>query len=332
MRRFLWIGIVCLFILSFVFIFPPEEKKSYTISKENVSPRSVSIAFVGDIMLSRSVGKIIKEEDDPSYPFGVSKDFFSDKNIVFGNLETPISYRGTDMGSVYSFRSDPRVVEGLFDSHFSILSLANNHIYDWGAEALMDTVHILSQHGIRSIGAGRDKDEASGIVVLGENPRISFFACSDIFGEFARAGSGPGLFGCDDPVVFDRVEESIAISDIQVVSLHWGEEYEEYNQRQEYLAHRLIDAGVDIVVGHHPHVVQDVAWYKGGVIFYSLGNFIFDQYFSDETMRGMIGVVEVSLDGIESVSLFESNLSKRYQVQNITPHTATLQSEDFFVY
>ncbi len=325
MRQFLWIGVVCLFILSFVFIFPPEEKRDESLMQENSSPQSVSIAVVGDIMLSRSVGKIIKEEDDPLYPFGVSKDFFSDSDIVFGNLETSISERGTDMGSVYSFRSDPRVIEGLLESHFSVLSLANNHIYDWGAEALLDTVSILSAHGIESVGVGENKEAASEIVVVGENPRVSFFACSDVFGEFARAGNTPGLFGCDDPLVFDRVRESLEISDIQVVSLHWGEEYEVFNQRQENLAHRLIDAGVDIVVGHHPHVVQDVAWYKGGVIFYSLGNFIFDQYFSDETMRGMVGIVDVSMEGIESVSLFDSKLSERYQVQSITPSSATLQ-------
>ena len=325
MRRFFWICAVCLFILSFVFIFPPEKKYSEEIEKEETSAQSISIAVVGDIMLSRSVGKIITQEDDPLYPFGVSKDFFSDIDIVFGNLESPVSQRGTDMGSVYSFRADPRVVDGLLESGFSVLSLANNHIYDWGSEALLDTVDILSLNGIQTLGAGKDRDEASALTLVGERPRVSFLACSDVFGEFARADNGPGLFGCDDSLLFDRVRESLEVSDIQVVSLHWGEEYESFNQRQETLAHRLIDEGVDIVVGHHPHVVQDVAWYNGGVIFYSLGNFIFDQYFSEETMRGMVGVIRVSLKGIESVSLFESTLSKKYQVQSIVPSSVRLQ-------
>lgn len=326
MRLFFGISGVVLFILSFVFIFPPgvDVKEEFG---EDVSFGNVSLAFVGDIMLSRSVGKIIQEESDSSYPFGVSKDFFSPYDILFGNLESPISDRGRDMGSVYSFRADPRVVEGLFDSGFSILSLANNHIYDWGSEALLDTQAILSSGGIKSIGAGKDREEASSIVVLDKNGvRISFIACSDVFGEFARAGENtPGLFGCDDPLLFERIKEASGVSDVQVVSLHWGEEYESFNDHQASLAHDLIDAGVDIVVGHHPHVAQGVEWYGGGIIFYSLGNFIFDQYFSDETMSGLVGIVDVSSEGIVSVSLYESQLSKRYQVERIIPTSATLQ-------
>lgn len=322
MKFFLLGFIPLIFIFSFIFIdFSFEIEKPLSVEKETFE--TVSLGFVGDIMLSRSVAKSIERYEDFTFPFGVSSDFFSSFDIVSGNLEGPISLGGRDMGSVYSFRAHPSVIQGLLGSNFSVLSLANNHIYDWGSEALMDTKNLLSQHAIASVGAGVDILEASTPTIIEKNNiSVGFIGCSTIYGSFALAGENKeGLLSCGSEYFFETLSNLKDNVDVSVVSLHWGDEYSNVSPSQRTFAYELIgEYGVNIIVGHHPHVVQSIEWYENSLIFYSLGNFIFDQYFSDETMRGMVGEVWVSKRGIESLFVYESILSNQYSVESINPH------------
>lgn len=248
----------------------------------------INLLFVGDIMLSRAVGEKIKEAGDYRYPFLETADFLAQADLTFANLENPISDRGQNQGSQYSFRADPRTVEGLTFAGFDVVSIANNHILDWGAEALADTVSVLRVNGIEPVGAGQNYEEANGSVIKEVNAtKIAFLAYTNLYPEALEATSGRA--GVSD---FDSAKKKIAeakeAADIVVVSLHWGDEYEtRSNGLQQTIGRVLVDAGADLVVGHHPHVVQEIEPYKNGWIVYSLGNFVFDQGFSQATMRGL---------------------------------------------
>ena len=273
-----------------------------------------SVLFVGDIMLSRDVGKVMFSREDYKYPFLYVADVLSGADIAFGNLEGPISSRGSNVGSIYSFRADPRSVEGLTHSGFDVLSLANNHIFDWGRDALDDTVSLLFANGITPVGAGRSYEEANTAVVksLGTNT-IGFLSYTTLYPDSLKAREDRS--GVSDlESAGEAVRLLSGIVDIVVVSIHWGEEYEtESNKPQQDLAHKLIDAGADIVVGHHPHVRQEIERYNDGWIIYSLGNFVFDQNFSEEPRTGLVAEAVIENGKVSQVKTMQIYISETFQ-------------------
>lgn len=298
--------------------------------------QSASLIFVGDIMLSRSVQKQIERNgNDYSFPFASSSEFLKSSDFTFGNLEGPISDQGKDQGSIYSFRSNPRVVEGLISAGFDVVSLANNHIWDWGKEALKDTINILKNNKIMPVGAGINYQDANNekmLVIsngsLGEKTRIGFLAFTNLYPKSLIATEdSPGISNFDIENIKNqilKIKEGKS-ADLVVVSVHWGEEYQQQsNMLQQSIAHQLIDAGADIIIGHHPHVIQEVEQYKGKWVFYSLGNFIFDQNFSKETMEGLVAKVTLVRDTIEKVDFYKSKLNRQYQIESIESIKPTL--------
>jgi len=274
-------------------------------------PDEHTILLAGDIMLDRSVEKMVNEvgEGDWAYPFKRISEFTSQADITFANLEGPLSDQGANQGSIYSFRFEPESIAGLLSAGIDVVSLANNHILDYGSLALCDSVERLQQAGIGTVGAGCSYEEANipYIVELG-NMRIAFLAYTNLYpsSRFAE-DEMPGLSHADTEIILQNVRflKEKQLVDYVFVSYHWGDEYKtRSNKRQQDLAHKLVDGGVDVVIGHHPHVVQEMERYGDGWIIYSLGNFVFDQYFSDETMRGSFAEVTF-VDGV---------------LQNITPH------------
>ena len=171
------------------------------------SHQSVKAIFVGDIMLSRSVAKQMEEKEDFNFSFLKSKDFLNQADFVFGNLEGPISDQGQNQGSIYSFRADPNVVKGLEGANFKVLSLANNHIWDWGQPALLQTIELLNQNNILPVGAGKDYDSVNQILVFREKGmRFGFFAMTDLYPESLQAASSsPGISNPD----FELLEQKI---------------------------------------------------------------------------------------------------------------------------
>jgi poly-gamma-glutamate synthesis protein (capsule biosynthesis protein) len=272
---------------------------------ENIVEKETKILFVGDIMLSRAVWDKMLLEEDPLFPFLRISDFTQQADIVFGNLEGPISLRGENQGSIYSFRADPSVVLGLVHAGFDVLSLANNHIFDWGGDALSDTVSILKENNIKTVGAGRNESEANAPALFEVNgTRVAFLGYTTLYPETLCArGDDPGVSCFNEAAVLEKIREIKKSSDIAVVSMHWGIEYETLsNDEQKRLARNFVDAGADLVIGHHPHVPQEVEGYKNSWIAYSLGNFVFDQSFSEETMRGMVLTAIVRDGRVESIA------------------------------
>ena len=257
----------------------------------------VRLVFVGDIMLSRNVGKIMSAKKDFSFYFRRVGTTTRSADIAFANLESPISARGIKSGSIYSFRADPKVREGLEFAGFDVVSIANNHIWDYGKAAFTDTLLNLSEISVVAVGGGESYTEAHlPRVIKVKGTRIAFLAYTNLISPFlGGASSTPAVARFTDDILKADIQNAKKLADFLVVSFHWGDEYKtKHNKEQERVGKLAIDTGANLVVGHHPHVVQEVEAYKDGYIFYSLGNFVFDQNFSKDTGKGLL--VEVLLE------------------------------------
>lgn len=277
---------------------PPPEAKTYTM------------LFAGDIMLARSVHKQIERAQDPLYPFLRIANTVRSADFAFANLEGPVSARGKDQGSIYSFRFEPvGTMNSLQFAGFDAVNLANNHIWDWGADALTDTVDYLDAAGIGHVGAGRTSEEANAphLTQVGD-AKIAMLGYTTLYPRSLEAtpeAAGISSFRVSSTIAQIQQLKQSGAADLVIVSFHWGTEYEEHSTgSQQVIAHELIDAGADMIIGHHPHVVQEVEQYKNGWIVYSLGNFIFDQNLSRITMRGLMvraSVKDKKIEGLEQI-------------------------------
>jgi len=280
--------------------------------------KSVNLIFVGDIMLSRFVGDKIKTENNWSWPFLKIADYLKQADLTVGNLESPISNRGIKVGSIYSFRADPGVVAGLNLAGFDILSVANNHIGDYTRTAMEDTLNILKANNINYIGGGFNENEAHSAVVKEiKGLKIAFLAYTALGAKYTEAQSeNSGIAWLNQERMVGDVKAAKENSDFVVVFVHFGEEYQKKaNAFQKNIAHIAIDSGASLVIGHHPHVVQEIEQYKNGYIAYSLGNFVFDQLFSEDTMTGLI--LKVILNNKKEIEIeqIKTKITKDFQVE-----------------
>jgi len=287
-------------------------------STKNTLPASKAILlFGGDVMLSRGIGNLSLKFNDFTYPFQKIAPILKNADLRVVNLESPISSLGENIGSIYSFRADPRSVSGLSFAGINVVTLANNHSGDYGSLALSDSMEILSKENIGVVGAGVDETRAhtplfyeiNGIKIafLGYTPLAPFW--------LTKTNASPAVANLDE----EKVKEDISLArsqgaEVVVVLIHFGDEYDtKQSMTQEILARDLIDAGATIIIGHHPHVVQDVENYHGGLIAYSLGNFVFDQNFSEDTRRGLLLKVTVSKKEILDVEKIPIRFSGTFQ-------------------
>ncbi len=241
-------------------------------------------------MLDRGVLHYTRLNNDYGFPFRKIKERLRKPDILFGNLESVISDKGFDQGGPYSFRAPPEMIEGLILADFDVLSLANNHSFDWTVEALTDTEDRLKEVGITPVGTSY-----SPIMIKQEETTVAFLAYTALGAPgWAVTEDTPGVAWYTDEKMLEGLREAKE-ADITVVSIHFGVEYQkEPSEEQRRIAELAIDNGADLVIGHHPHVIQPVETYKDGIIAYSLGNFVFDQSFSEETMRGLLLEVKIS--------------------------------------
>ena len=286
-------------------------------SRGSTSKSEYTLLFAGDVMLSRTVGQRMAESGDWSLPFRLIAGDLSSADLRYCNLECPVSDRGRDQHHLYSFRADPQSIAGLRTAGFGVVSLANNHAYDWGPEALLDSMDRLRQAAIEPVGAGQNFLAAHYplLVHLG-SLRIAFLAYVNIDPKGAEAGiDRPGVAWMDPAQVVADIRFSRPLADLVVVCPHWGVEYAVRPTRaQVTLAHQMIDAGADVVVGSHPHVVQPLENYHDHWIAYSLGNFIFDQQ-GPATHRGQILRVTVRNQRVTRVYPLEIKINSSFQAE-----------------
>ena len=187
---------------------------------------------------------------------------------------------------------------------FDVVSIANNHIWDYGEEAFLDTLEILRKNGIQPVGGGEDYSKAHEPVIKEiRGTKIAFLSYTDLVSRSLTTESSiPAISFAEKEEIVRDIKEARRNADIVVALFHWGDEYKTRpNALQEDLAHAAIDAGARIVIGHHPHTIQDTEEYNGGFIAYSLGNLVFDQNFSEETRRGLMLRVVMRGGTVESV-------------------------------
>ena len=301
MRKFFYILFIVIALFSPIF-FLEEEKIVIPVIKE---PNFVTLSFVGDIMLDRGVKNSVNKNFKGDYSSLFEKlEILKKSDIVFANLEGPVSDIGKDIHNLYSFRMDLSIIPTLKDAGFSILSVANNHVGDWGRNAYIDTLTRLKENEIFYTGGGINTNEAEiPIIIEKYGIKIGYLGFSDVGPNWMEASENKaGLLLASNPRFDEIIQNASKQVDYLVVSFHFGDEYKlKHNPRQEYLAHKAIDAGAKIIIGHHPHVAEDTEIYKNGFIAYSLGNFIFDQDFSVNTMQGML--LEIKLEKNRNMSI-----------------------------
>lgn len=246
-----------------------------------------SLTLAGDVMMGRRVGEKIKEKGY-RYPFLGVVDILKDSDVTFVNLEAPISKRGKALKSKrITFKTPPQAAKSLEYAGIDIVSLANNHVLDYGRDALEDTLKFLNRTNIKNIGlyyhhkSWNNKPIKRFEIIRKNNIRLGFLAYSAIVpGNFLSTEDRPGIMSAIffEKAITKDVKELKKKVDVVVVSLHMGREYfKNVTEYQKAYARKAIDVGADIVVGHHPHVLERIENYKNGLIFYSLGNLVFDQ-------------------------------------------------------
>lgn len=290
----------------------------YSVELEPV--KTLKLVFVGDIMLDRGVERAIVNYGGGNYnfPFLKVSGYLKSVDLAIGNLEGPISDKGYNVGSIYSFRDDPKAIDGLKFAGFDLVCLANNHMFDYTRAALEDTFNRLEKADIKYTGAGLSRSAALDPKVLSAGQaKIAFLAFTKLGAESWQAKeNSSGLAWLTDDNVKTSIAKAKEEADIVVVMFHFGDEYQPLsNPEQKHFAHLAIDSGADLVVGHHPHVSQETEEYKGKYIAYSLGNFVFDQDFSEETMESLALEVSVKNKAIQTVEARKIKLNGFYQPQ-----------------
>ena len=245
-------------------------------------PQPVRLLFSGDIYLSDHVLNAYDRAGDIS---GVLDDGYrsliGEADYFAANQEFPFSSRGQQApDKQYTFRLPESRVSLMNEIGVDLVTLANNHALDFGTDALLDTVSTLDQAGILHVGAGADSEAARQPAIVDVNGvRVGFIGASRVIpvASWTAGASSPGMLTAYDPALLvQTIQETRPLCDYLVVLIHWGVERAEMPvDHQTSLSRQCIDAGADLVVGSHPHVLQGIEYYRGKPIVYSLGNFIF---------------------------------------------------------
>jgi hypothetical protein len=272
-----------------------------------VSEERLCIKAVGDICLDGVAA-------DPFV--GVAAEL--DADVLFGNLECCFAERGTPADKVV-FNADPTSARFLVDHGFDVLCLANNHVMDFGVEGLEDTLAVLERHGLVYNGAGRSAKEASAPTwVEAKGLRVAVLSTADATGGDADR---PGVSAINTKAMAATIRAVRASADVVVASYHGGIELDTTPSPSIVRNLRsLVDAGADVVLGHHPHVLQAAEVYRGRVIAYSLGNFVFDnrRYGQRAALAAMTAILEVDVD-LDPATRRVASVSYRYVPAEIGP-------------
>lgn len=295
--------IISLIILIFVGIVATMFSEGF-VSNAPLEPKeNVSIAVTGDVMFARNMPGVLSLD---SSPFSGVSNVTSNVDLLLINFENAATYSDNALKGDVPLKCSPNYVPLAKANNNTVASLANNHAFDYGIEGMQDTVKYLKDAGITPIGAGNSQDEAQQAVVQDINGRkitILNYMDANNFAEYSYEvmpyanGSNPGYSAYNYEDASKQISQNND-SDLIIAYLHFGNEYSTSpNENQVKIAHELIDLGADVVIGSHPHVPQGIEMYNGKPIFYSLGNFIFDQsnpathvaYFVEIDLVGDVG-------------------------------------------
>lgn len=243
-------------------------------------------------MLSRDVAPVL-EQQGSAYPYRQVKALFLNDDLTVGNLECPLTAASAPAhkNPVILFRAEPAKADALKTSGFDLLNLANNHTMDYGSPGLKDTLEALRENSLVPLGAEEGYEHARAPVFVEKGGTVFGFLGYSAFPAegYIHTREGYDVARADEALLPGEIAAAKAQCEILIVTVHWGKEFQHYaSAQQKKLAHAMIDAGADLIVGHHPHVLQGVEKYKGRFIVYSLGNFVFDRQIPEGTDEGAI--------------------------------------------
>lgn len=288
-------------------------KKIYSYEKptalfaDKSTNRYESMVFVGDIMLARNVEYLMNSNGN-EYPFnGFDLSLLAPSSAVFGNFEAsiPIEHEETPAGSL-TFSVKDSAADVIRSANITHLSLGNNHSFDYDFDGYQNTIDSLSRSQIETFGNEKSIDSDSIIYIDLNEEKVAVLGINL-------------LVSLEEEELQNFVKHASKRSDIQIAYVHWGEEYDlEHSTTQEKQAKLMIEAGVDLIIGHHPHVTQDIGIIDGVPVFYSLGNYVFDQYFSKDVQEGLVLALTHN-DGFAIEIIPVSSQTKKSQPNLMTP-------------
>lgn len=296
----------------------PSVEQIFSIQHEWIATLSSSrkrvMIATGDVIPARSVNEQEVIKNDFRWPFIKTADFISSADITFINLETPLLKNCLPTSSGMVFCGSDRNIEGLNFTGVDVVSLANNHAGNYGLEGVQNTIKLLDAADILVTGVdGPVYKEVRGV-------QFAFLGYNDI------SSPQPGISNFVEQKMKQEIAMAKQVADVVIVTLHWGVEYRSQpDERQKYLAHLVIDYGADLIIGNHPHWIQPVEIYKGKLITYAHGNFVFDQMWSQKTREGVVGkytfydkqLVDVEFFPVQIDDYGQPHLSESVQEQAI---------------
>jgi poly-gamma-glutamate synthesis protein (capsule biosynthesis protein) len=239
---------------------------------------SVSIIVVGDVMPGRKIYARSIEYDNYLWPYAATSQILSNADLTLGNLESPLVSGCPPGGSTMRLCSGTEAQLGLSEAGFDGLSLANNHSFDYGATGFQSTIVTIQNAGISPLLNGGVK------IFQLHGMRIGVIVLEDTYTNPLQIEG-----------VLPIIQQAKNTTDVLIGLIHWGIEYtDKPTQQQQMIGHILIDSGMNVVIGAHPHWIQPIEQYEGGLIFYSLGNFVFDQGWSEKTRQGLVIRLQIS--------------------------------------
>ncbi|MFD1095787.1 CapA family protein [Salegentibacter chungangensis] len=268
----------------------------------------ITIGFGGDTMLGRGVNAKISETNY-FYPWGDLLDFLKKTDLNILNLETTLTESKERVPKVFNFKAEPDKVQTLIAAKIGAVTIANNHILDFSEKGLLETIEVLDKAGIRYVGAGKNKKEATEPLILDvKDLKLGLLGYTDNEpGWIASANPGTNYLEVGDT---ERIKKDISALrkevDILIVSYHWGPNMRVKPTRQfQDFAHKIIDFGADIIHGHSAHIFQGIEIYNKGLIMYDTGDFV-DDYVVDPVLRNdrsFFFIIEADRSGLKKLKL-----------------------------
>ncbi|MFJ7744506.1 CapA family protein [Peribacillus sp. NPDC097295] len=292
---------------------------------------TITMSMVGDIMMGRYVAEVT-DNHGFDYLFRYMKPYFNASDYVSGNYEHPALAKDVskyeEADTAIRLNSYGNGIEAVKNAGFSVMTLANNHMMDFEEQGLVDTINQFESNDMDYVGVGSNITKAKENINYQDikGVRVATLGFTDVYGKNAVAKNNQaGLLNSNPDLLFEMIgnakDAKKGNADLVVVNMHWGQEYAtSATGRQTELAKAVIDAGADIIIGHHPHVVQSFDVYKDGIIFYSLGNFVFDQGWTRTKDSAMVQY-HLTEDGKATVDVLP------LQIKEATPRPATSSSD-----
>jgi poly-gamma-glutamate synthesis protein (capsule biosynthesis protein) len=270
----------------------------------------ITIAAVGDLMMSSWIIDIVNERG-VDFPFDGTRHLIESADVAIANLEAPFTKDGERFeDKKYTFKVPPNFVNGIANAGFDVVTMANNHIVDFGCDGILDSFSALEGAGLYHCGAGRNRDEACSPTIVDVNGvKVAFLGFSMTYpDDFWATSARCGTCYPSESLLYNVITQAEEQADLTVVSFHWGAE--KHNSPREYqkkFGRLAIDFGADLVLGHHPHVLQGLELYQGKLIAYSLGNYVFASY-SNVARTSMVLQAQIDQNGLLMAKVIPINV------------------------